>query len=557
MNSNDETCEDEWNELHSRFSKEGLDYSSLSMEQRILHVWRWLVDAESNLLSSRRMLDKLREQQHEELEEMESYIGHIRELAEKRTDHLESETISLRNKLHLTQQQTATLNNLLQRSGLEGLDGLGEESIGEQVAFLVADHLKLMEEVDVLKKIKFSNGVGKECELLSEMVKVTSEKEVLRREVGDATERLSLLEKASRQLQLDNERLAFKLSEALAELEEREAQLKQLGGSDHGGEGLMWISPQRSQQCGRSQSMYTGLCQREPSMSSLRTMTNEVSEDRESLPRNPSEASLLDHDQEPTPRLSRADTRSFGADSTPPSLLLSEPNTSCGSLRRISSLVDTQPVGNTSGPSADLCRLDEVKYLQVEYNALKEQHVALTEKYNTLVFRHIRNKTKRKSQLEELRRRMDTAASSSNCRIESLESQLALQKKALLGEEVFRKRVESDYRRLQEEKRSLVISVLNAESSLRAKEREILTLKKKEEFLEGTTADLLARVLTLKYTKSPSDRPAAKPSFIQSSKTVPNISTVAKSSESPSERKSPLVIAKRHSVTSVTDLGTV
>lgn len=65
---------------------------------------------------------------------MESYIGHIRELAEKQTDHLESETISLRNKLHLTQQQTATLNNLLQRSGLEGLDGLGEESIGEQVS---------------------------------------------------------------------------------------------------------------------------------------------------------------------------------------------------------------------------------------------------------------------------------------------------------------------------------------------------------------------------------------------------------------------------------------
>lgn len=55
----------------------------------------------------------------------------------------------------------------------------------------------------------------------------------------------------------------------------------------------------------------------------------------------------------------------YRADSTPPSLLLSEPNTSCGSLRRLSSLVDTQPVGATTGPSADLCRLDEVKYLQV------------------------------------------------------------------------------------------------------------------------------------------------------------------------------------------------
>lgn len=210
MISSDDTCEDEWNELGARFAKEGLDYSSLSVEQRLLHVWRWLVDAESNLHSSRRMLDKLREQQHEELEEMESYIGHIRELAEKRTDHLESETNSLRQKLHLTQQQTATLNNLLQRSGLQGLDTLGEDNLGEQVAFLVADHLKLMEEVEVLKKLKFSNGMGKETELLSEMVKVTSEKEVYRKEVADVTERLTLLEKASRQLELDNERLAFK-----------------------------------------------------------------------------------------------------------------------------------------------------------------------------------------------------------------------------------------------------------------------------------------------------------------------------------------------------------
>lgn len=286
-------------------------------------------------------------------------------------------------------------------------------------------------------------------------------------------------------------------------------------------------------------------------------MTGEVSEERESLPRNPSEASLLDNDQEPLPRLSRADTRSFGADSTPPSLLLSEPNTSCGSLRRLSSLIDSQGgVGTNAAPQSDLSRSDEVKSLQAECNALKEQHIALTEKYNTLVFRHMRHKAKRKTQLEELRRRMDTAVSSSNCRIEALESQLLLQKKALLGEEVFRKRVESDYRRLQEEKRTLVVSVLNAESSLRAKEREILALKRKEEFLENTTADLLARVLTLKYTQSSSEGTSTKtPNTIQSSKTVPNISAAAKNEEAPSQRKiGHITITKRHSVT---DLGTV
>lgn len=60
--------EDEWSDMQQRFRKEGLDYESLRPEDRLLHVWRWLVDAETNLRNSRRMLDKLHEQQHEEIE---------------------------------------------------------------------------------------------------------------------------------------------------------------------------------------------------------------------------------------------------------------------------------------------------------------------------------------------------------------------------------------------------------------------------------------------------------------------------------------------------------
>jgi hypothetical protein len=41
---------------------------------------------------------------------------------------------------------------------------------------------------------------------------VSSEKEVLRREVAEMCDRVQLLEKASRQLELDNERLAFKVN---------------------------------------------------------------------------------------------------------------------------------------------------------------------------------------------------------------------------------------------------------------------------------------------------------------------------------------------------------
>jgi hypothetical protein len=63
---------------------------------------------------------------------MESYIGHIRDLAEKRADNLESETLSLRTKLESSQQQTATLATLLEKSGLHCI---AEESLGEQVQF--------------------------------------------------------------------------------------------------------------------------------------------------------------------------------------------------------------------------------------------------------------------------------------------------------------------------------------------------------------------------------------------------------------------------------------
>jgi hypothetical protein len=62
---------------------------------------------------------------------------------------------------------------------------LGEYFINEklllQVALLIADRAKLIEEIDVLRKLKFSevNGMNKEGELLSEVIKVISIKMML------------------------------------------------------------------------------------------------------------------------------------------------------------------------------------------------------------------------------------------------------------------------------------------------------------------------------------------------------------------------------------------
>uniref|UniRef100_A0A0A9XXG0 Alpha-L-iduronidase n=1 Tax=Lygus hesperus TaxID=30085 RepID=A0A0A9XXG0_LYGHE len=189
-------CEDEWSEMHQRFKKEGLDADSLKLEDRLLQVWRWLVDAESNLRNSRRMLDKLYEQQHEEIEEMENYVGKMKKLAEKRATDVEAECSVL--KLEKTEL-------------LELLDGFGAlgDSIYEKVLFLGEEKVKAAEDLEILKNMKLpSNGVN--SDILTEMIKVSSEKESLKREVTEMRERIHLLEKSSRQLEIDNDRLSFK-----------------------------------------------------------------------------------------------------------------------------------------------------------------------------------------------------------------------------------------------------------------------------------------------------------------------------------------------------------
>nr|CAD7199629.1 unnamed protein product [Timema douglasi] len=526
------------------------------------------------------------------------------------------------------------------------------------VAFLIADRAKLMEEIEVIKKLKFANGVNgmsKESELLSEIIKVSSEKEVLRREVSELCDRVQLLEKASRQLEVDNERLAYKLSEALAELEERESQLKHLehgyrkGPMDRVGESLKRCADQSSftvmishaqafqdqsstvvQEIMKSAShQYSDedpvICQpfkssdreqgtlvteTEKMNTSCRNFVNNEGKVMFMKGSNSGESSLTllwpgfrgDGSPRPSCRrslsLQRADSprnsfhvklnsfcanlfqlcgselskavsaegstvqesgmqievlgdqdnkdlelhkslsldqrshsygaptvtgkshlacnitmfykdlelhkslsldqrsHSYGADSTPPSLLLSEFSTT--SPKKLASLLDSQIAASRT----ELVRLEEIKKLQCECENLKSQLVTVTEKYNALAMRHIQYKAKRRAQVDELRSRLDAEMSSLQCQVDSLQSQLGVQRKMLIAEESFRERVEADYRQLQEEKRGLMVSLLQLESRVREKERELSVLGRKIILLENNNSDLLAKVLQLKYTSS-------------------------------------------------------
>ncbi|XP_071447716.1 paramyosin-like isoform X2 [Hetaerina americana] len=545
-NPKDCVCEDEWSEIQQRFEKEGLDFKSLGAEERLLHVWRWLVDAESNLRSSRKMLDKLRELQSEEMEEMESYMCHIRELAEERAETLESETEALRSRLETSQHQATTLANLLRQSGLRGVS---EDSIGEQVALLIADRAKLIEELDVLKKLKGTNGVNgmnKENDLLSEIIKVSSEKEVLRREVLEMCERVQLLERASKQLELDNERLAFKLSEALAELEERETQLRQLVNNStervalqglnvlwggHLGKGLAnTLGPAFTK--GISRGILRKVAGIGDIPSPLRSSSGETNEDLTEVGISNQLKGSGDSNKvcnstfvlgevalqkEGIIDVNSNSTRPMESlkcfDSAPASLQnlvssstfhLSSESGGRGSLpidspHRLASILDSQIASSRS----ELVRLEEIRKMQTETENLRGQLSSMIEKYNALAIRHVQYKAKRKAQVDDLRNRLDVELSSLQCEVESLQSRLTVQRKAQRGEEALRRRVEADHRRLQEEKRKLLVSALNLECVVRDKEREVYVLQRKVRMLENANSDFLAKVLQLKYTSRP------------------------------------------------------
>ncbi|XP_046385752.1 uncharacterized protein LOC124155731 isoform X2 [Ischnura elegans] len=542
-NSIESLCEDEWSEIQQRFEKEGLDFKSLGAEERILHVWRWLVDAESNLRSSRKMLDKLRELQSEEMEEMESYMCHFRELAEERAETLESETESLRSRLESSQHQANTLANLLRQSGLRVSS---EDSIGEQVALLIADRAKLMEELDVLKKLKGTNGVNglnKENGLLSEIIKVSSEKEVLRREVLEMCERVQLLERASKQLELDNERLAFKLSEALAELEERETQLRQIVNNSTErvalqGLNVLWGGPLGKGLANTLGPAFTkgisrGILRKVAGIgdipSPLRSSSGETNDeltdvgntnqlnssgDSNKVCNNSFVLGEVALQKEGIIDVNSNSTRPVESlkcfDSAPASLQnlvtsstfhLSSENGGRSSLpidspHRLATILDSQIASSRS----ELVRLEEIRKMQTETENLRGQLSSMIEKYNALAIRHVQYKAKRKAQVDDLRNRLDIELSSLQCEVESLQSRLTVQRKAQRGEEALRRRVEADHRRLQEEKRKLLVSALNLECVVRDKEREVYVLQRKVRMLENANSDFLAKVLQLKYT---------------------------------------------------------
>ncbi|XP_045129161.1 uncharacterized protein LOC123514949 [Portunus trituberculatus] len=230
MQEDDSAGEDEGTALQRRFSREGLDWGSVEPSERAVHVWRWLVDGEANLRAARHINDKLRRQYEEEKMELQQYAHHLRCEHEERVRGLEEEVGALKEDLEALLAGTQAVSTMLEG---EGLHDVAQTSLGEQIAYMLVERKKLIEELSLAHSTH--PGAEREKDLTAQLIKACTELEVLRHkhqetetQLGEMHDRVQLLERASRQLEADNETLAFKLSEALAEIEDNEGQLRRL-----------------------------------------------------------------------------------------------------------------------------------------------------------------------------------------------------------------------------------------------------------------------------------------------------------------------------------------
>ncbi|KAM9299040.1 coiled-coil domain-containing protein 30 [Gastrophryne carolinensis] len=141
-------------DIVGKLEEKGLN-SGNSVEEYLAFLWNLYQVAERNLLSANNSLEELKQQQAEEMKEVESYVAHIRSLTEERealTTDFEKENIQLRLELEKMQlQQESQLKEVEEMLDQEGLSEIAQSSPSEQVAYLLVERATLLEKLEALE----------------------------------------------------------------------------------------------------------------------------------------------------------------------------------------------------------------------------------------------------------------------------------------------------------------------------------------------------------------------------------------------------------------------
>ncbi|ROT83604.1 hypothetical protein C7M84_023203 [Penaeus vannamei] len=512
MDGDDSITEDEWTSMKRRFSLEGLEWETQDQNLKTLQVWRLLVDAEANLKAVRHINDKLRRQHDQEKEELEEYTEHLRQKCEERVKELDDEVKTLKEDLEALLAGTQAVGTMLLN---EGLEDVAQSTLGEQIAYLLVERAKLNEELTAARTKPASD---REKELTMQLIKVSTDYELLKRtqqeseeKLAEMTDRVSLLEKASRQLELNNETLAYKLTEALTEIEENENQLRlysknsnfkrgesprvSLRSQDEYGPSSLRSLPisensfirrdsqrrsgrkgesprssnrqrkhesgrgERSKSAGRSLSRQ----RRVSRTGSLKLDEGEAGERRLS---NAMEAGLLSED------------RSFDINDVRRNSVMSS---GASSPKKLHSLLDTQ----IQTARSQINMLDEA-----ELETMKKDLLGAGDKYEFIVRKYELYKIKSKSRVCSIKSTYQTELEGLQRQNNSLEAQVALQRDQLRSDDALRKELESDLASVRAERQEMAVRVREIERELQKRDQEIGLLQEKVKLLQERNQQL-------------------------------------------------------------------
>ncbi|KAG7172504.1 hypothetical protein Hamer_G022710 [Homarus americanus] len=475
MDGDDSVIDDEWTGLRRRFSIEGLEWETQDPSSRTLHVWRWVVDAEANLKAARHINDKLRRQHDEEKVELEEYTELLRVKCEDRVKELDDE-----------------------------------------IAYLLVERSKLNEELTIARTRPASD---REKDLTTQLIKASTDLELLKRTHQDTnchltemTDRVSLLEKASRQLELDNETLAYKLSEALAEIEDNEGQLRRYSKNPHFRRGESPRTSLRSQEeygasslrslpladnvFSREDCQRRSFQRRDSSRNSGRQKKSEpLRPERGKSPRrrHSSRASSVGRDgveaREATPHAEEGElaVSSLGKGHDVYGTRWNS-IVSCGSAspKRLHSLLDDQIQTSRS----QITMLEEVKKLKVELEKIKKDLVEAGDKYELIVRKYELYKIKSKSKVSSLKTNYQSELDTLKRRISQLEAEVNLQGDQLQGEESLRKQLEDDLSNIRTERQELAMRVRESERLASERSQEVSLLQEKVRLVQDMNKEL-------------------------------------------------------------------
>ncbi|GIX73271.1 hypothetical protein CDAR_187491 [Caerostris darwini] len=514
--------EDEWDEILQRFREEGLD-PNLPDDRKLLYVWRWLVDAETNCISLRHQLDKLSRRQSDELEEIRSCMEQMCNAWEVKVSKLEEENKRFQEQLNFSGQNSGKIvsQEISQMVIEEGLSDIADLGVVEQFAYLLDTRNRLqtkLEQESALRRkceqlIRISSNLPDCLKLSSPYIQriLDRQKDEYEEEIRHQQEAMKHVKEQLKQVHEDelqrltaeNDRLTSELSKLSQKLQELVTHLAKQQDKDT--TCLPWVQhildgnhdkemksmkeelERLKTYCQDQQKQIREQCE---TVRILERTNKQLEIDNETLAFKLSE-SLAQFD-ELEDQLRREATR-VRRESLYNKIATKEAN-----AKNINKMLDNRP--NIQDPNFG----DQVKQLKEESSTLKEQLESVQQQLEIMSLKYQQHKERYREKIYRLRDLQEQEHREWKERFENCNQELSNLRDMLSREQEWRVQVEADCRKLKNDNQMLKNGISEKDKNERDNHFEVSSIQRDVEKLRATSR-------TPTTTSSPSRRHSVWP----------------------------------------------